>query len=646
MAFHKPLAVLPARNAFLPILDYTTHRSFHQFPRLGVMSSVKNLSTFATEQNIQKNQFDVITPEIRVGPLKHYSNLLNSGVLQPDRNQFLGVNRLQHLFNQISDLENKTRLKSLDVTTKKVDSDTLQAPKGVYLHGEVGTGKTVLLDIFYDCLPMKSKKRVHFHNFLLHLYSVYNKWNLCLHDNIDKIELQEPTEYVADQLLENARIICFDEIQVADFGSCSLLYGVFKHLFKNGAVVVGTSNRSIANLGDSSISQMDHDGEHPCDETFESVKSFKGLLQSNCITFHLDSQNDYRMNMKPGKTAYFAPINDANEERFDQIFYQKVGKGAQLKSQFVKVYGRKILIPIASRNGVARFTAKDLFQQSLGPADYIQICNKFNTVFIDRIFKMNLQQRNEARRFLSFIDAAYESKTKIFCLADANAENLFTMLPREGEDGKGNIGDSYEDQMHFEMIGEIAYDLAITDFDYRSLGIITGEDEIFSFRRAISRLKEMQSLQYQQKSHRAQMFSPYTGTAEEKSTADDNRRKRMDRRKKRMEEIEANGNDEFSELRSFVDETRDSEDATEEKKFKILQKKLQDMDWGDEASYKSLSQTVAKKRRFDEILQKLAEKRSTMRTVPKIAEKHFWGFGWWQKAIKRFKSEKPEESDK
>ncbi len=517
-------------------------------------------------------------------------------------------------------------------------SKDFQTTKGLYLHGEVGTGKTVLLDIFYDCLPSGSKKRVHFHNFLLHLYSEFNKWNLCLDDNVGNMELKEPTEYIADQLLDNARIICFDEIQVSDYGSCSLLHGVFKNLFSKGAVVVGTSNRSIETLGDSSISELS-DGEHPVDDIFESVRSFKGLLQSNCNTLHLDSQNDYRMKMKPGETTYFFPINDSTEERLDKAFYKAVSKGALPGSQFLTVYGRKILIPIASKNGVARFTAKELFQQPLGPADYIQICNNFHTIFIDRIFKMSLQQRNAARRFLSFIDAAYESKTKVFCTAETKADDLFTLLPRENDNSDG-----YEDQMHFEMIGEIAYDLALSEFDFRSLGIITGEDEIFSFRRAISRLTEMQSLLYQQRPHKVQEFNPYTGNSEERSNADENQRKRMDSRKKLLEEIEAKKNDDFSELRNVVDETIEEEE-NESKKLERLQQRLRDMDWGDEASYRSLSQTVAKKRKFDETLQKLAEKRRVKAPAPKFGEKHFWGFGWWQKAIKRIRNKNPDDQN-
>ena len=515
------------------------------------------------------------------------------------------------------------------------------APRGCYIHGEVGTGKTILLDLMYDCLPEGAKKRVHFHNFMLYLYSEFNKWNLCSGKEANSMSLIGPNEYIANKLMEDARVICFDEVQVADYASCSLLEGVFQSLFSKGAIVIATSNRAIEDLGDLSISESS-DGEHPIDSVFESIRSFKGLLQSHCASIHLDSDHDYRTSLKEGKSTYSYPITDENEEWLDQAFSQAIGGGQSLGSRFLNVYGRKILVPISSNNGVARFTAKELFDQPLGPADFIQICNNYDTIFVDRIPKMGMPQRNQARRFLSFIDAAYESKVKVYATAESKAEDLFTLLPRDGDEK-----DKYDDQMHFEMIGEIAYDLALSNLDFRALGIITGDDEIFSFKRAISRLKEMQSLLYQMRPHRKQFFDPYTGSKEERENALDNRRSRMVLRQKLLDEIEANKsrNDEFAELRDTIDDVLRNNPSGEMQE-QSLKKRYEDMDWGDEASYRTWSQTVAEKSKYDDTVQKLTEKLRSKGPKPKFGEEHFWGFGWWKKAIKRITDRDPEDKDK
>ena len=500
-----------------------------------------------------------------------------------------------------------------------------------YLYGDVGTGKTVLLDLIYDCLPQGYKKRVHFHTFMISLYSEFNKWNLCATMENPTVYISSPIEYIANRLIEEAWIICFDEVQLADYASCNLLEGVLKHLFLKGALIIATSNRSIENLGDISITES-HDGEHPTNsDPSESMRSLKSLLKSHCTPLHLDSVHDYRASMKPGNIAYAYPVSNETDEWLDQAFSKVVGTGKSLETRFVTVYGRKVLIPISTDDGVARFTAKELFQQPLGPADYIQICNNYHTVFVDRIPKMGMGQRNEARRFLSFIDAAYESRTKLYCTADSKPEEIFTLLPREGDSV-----DIHEDQMHFEMIGEIAYDLALSQIDFQSLGIISGEDEIFSFKRAISRLKEMQSALYQMRPHQKQSFEPYVGTKEEKNTVIEKRRNRMLRRQAILDEIELkkNNGDEYAKLRDTVDEILGNNTDGQMEKHS-LEQRYQDLDWGDEASYTSWSQKVFQKSKFNEAIEDSTIRKRAQRPKPIINEKHFWGFGWWKKATKR-----------
>ena len=478
---------------------------------------------------------------------------------------------------------------------------------------------------------------------MIYLYSEFNKWNLCSTRENSSVYLSSPTEYIANKMMEDAWIICFDEVQLSDYASSTLLEGVLKNMFSKGAMIIATSNRSIDNLGDISISES-HDGEHPIDtESFESFRSLKMLLKDNCNALHLDSVHDYRTCMTPGKNTYAYPITNETEEWLDQAFSKVVGSGKSLDTRFVTVYGRKVLIPLSTSNGIARFNANELFHQPLGPADFIQICNSYHTIFVDRIPKMGMAQRNEARRFLSFIDAAYESRTKLYCTAATSPEKIFSLLPKEDN----SETDNYQDQMHFEMIGEIAYDLALSQIDFSSLGIISGEDEIFSFKRAISRLKEMQSLLYQMRPHRKQSFAPYVGTKEERRGAVDRRRDRMLKRKEILDEIEREKSkgDDYAKLRETVDDILEN-NSDGQMQQRSLEHRYQDLDWGDEASYTTWSQTVAQKSNYNEAVDKITMKNRLESAKPIFSEKHFWGFGWWKKAIKRFNKGNDDDNEK
>lgn len=359
-------------------------------------------------------------------------------------------------------------------------------------------------------------------------------------------------------------------------------------------------SRSPFELGTSSFGREE--------EALDSVTSLVGLLTRHCELVAMDSEKDHRIFQKPGKETYFTPITAETEKALDEAFCKAVGSGLRLSSVSLPVYGRKVLVPVASENRVARFSFNELCRSPLGPADYITICNHFHTIFVEDIPQMNIYQKNEARRFLSFVDAAYESKVRLFCTAASSPDNLFQLIPSD---------DSLnEDKMHIEMIGELAYDLELTQLDLRSLGILTGDEEIFSFKRCISRLKEMQSELYQMQKHRRQAFSPYLGSFEERIQSENRRREREHNRRLKM--LEATGHE--------------SSDAPSELPLTPLTSGSSD--WADEASYVSWSNDVMRKE-----LRDMERKRSgeylKRHDAPKFGEEHFWGFGWWEKLLGR-----------
>lgn len=478
----------------------------------------------------------------------------------------------------------------------------------MYLYGSVGSGKTAIMDMFYDSVPTKQKKRVHFYSFMLQLYSEINRWNLCCVNDENTFDTT-PVEALANHLAEEAWLLCFDEMQVSDYGAVRLLEGIFQHMFNKGLVVVATSNRSPTDLGVSSFGRES--------DAQESVLSLMGLLSTHCEEVSMDTGIDYRNSQKLGKMNYFYPINSEIEKTFNEAFCDEVGPGTRLTRSALQVYGHHVIIPVASANGIARFSFEELCKTPLGPADYITICNNYHTVFVEGIPQMSIYQKNEARRFLSFVDAAYESRVKLFCTAATEPKDLFQLIPREDQ------SPSYSDKMHLEMIGEMAYDLQLSDLNLRSLGLLTGEDEVFSFRRCISRLNEMQSSFYQTYPHRPQLFAPYVGTSEEQHASELRRRKREYKRKE------------------YLLEREKDEDKSESDDLPRTPLVSASTDWGDEASYLSWSNDIMRKELRELEMAKDEKNRMISRKgAPKFNEQHFWGFGWWERIVGPGKNKK------
>jgi len=572
----KTTRYIPKCNVIPPI----KHRFLHQY---NVTPPVHHLLEHNVTAPVKARYLheDNVDP-----PMKRYNKLLKQGVLNVDVQQFQAVAKIQDVYNELS---------GYSPSQEDNHGKGKVPPKGLYLHGGVGTGKTLLLDLLFDSIPTQQKKRVHFNAFMIFLYSEINRWNLCLEDEVDFVT---PTEHLANKILKDAWLICFDEIQLADYASCALLQGVFLHMIEKGAVIIGTSNRSPGELGDLSITDT-FDGE--TGGVQETLASFKSMFVNNCHLHHLTSERDHRAEMGPGQSRFFHPCTPENDEKLDIMFASLVPPATRITSSTVELYGRKVLIPL-SAGSVARFSFHELCCQPLGPADYIRICNSFDTIFVEHVPKMNIGRKNEARRLLSFIDAAYESRVKVYCTAETPFDKLFLMLPRNDED--------YEpEQMHMEMIGEIAYDLKLHGMDFRSLNIISGEDEIFSFKRAISRLKEMQSTFYQATSHRRQHFSPYVGSEEEIDSADARRKLRETRRQEKIKESMANKEGE--------------EEATDEMK---LHTHRHHPVTSSEAAYLTSSRETSQEVR--------SQKQDSL---PKFNEMHFWGAGWWENTKKKWK---------
>jgi len=341
------------------------------------------------------------------GPLPRYRELVAAGDLEPDPAQESAALRLQSLSER---LETRRRIFQ-SLFAKKSD-----APKGLYLWGGVGRGKSLLMDIFFNNTEIPFKRRVHFHEFMAEIHERIAAWRTAdlktkkQHPKASKLSIDDPMPPIAADVAADAKLLCFDEFQVTDIADAMILGRLFNALLSEGVTIVATSNRHPNDLYKNGLNR-------------QLFIPFIDLLTTKLEIVELNAARDFRLDRLEGAPVYYSPLDDAADTAMDRAWKSMIA-GATEQAETLQVKGREVTAPRTAR-GLARFNFTELCEVPLGASDYLAIVRRYSALFVDRIPLMGPEKRDAAKRFVTLIDAIYESRTKLICSAGAKPDALY-----------------------------------------------------------------------------------------------------------------------------------------------------------------------------------------------------------------------------
>jgi cell division protein ZapE len=280
--------------------------------------------------------------------------------------------------------------------------------RGIYVFGDVGRGKTMVMDLFFEASPVVRKRRAHFHEFMSHVHERVRVFRQLLKDG--EIEGEDAIRLAAAEIAEESWLLCFDEFHVTDIADAMILGRLFTRLFELGVVLVATSNVAPSELYRDGLNRA-------------LFLPFIAMIEKHMEVTELKARTDFRLEKLAGQQVWYVPADDAATAALDEAWRRLVGSASGVPQE-LSVKGRRLRVPRGAM-GVARFFFHDLCEQPLAAPDYLRIAHEFHTLIIDRIPVMGFDERNAAKRFIILIDTLYDHSVKLIASAAAEPDALY-----------------------------------------------------------------------------------------------------------------------------------------------------------------------------------------------------------------------------
>lgn len=349
----------------------------------------------------------VTVPDGKVLETLHLARV-ERGEISEDRAQMVLVQKLDALLVELEDTRLASKQSALGWLFSRKQTNIRQN-RGLYIWGSVGRGKTMLMDMFFEHAADIDKRRAHFHDFMQDVHSRIHEHRQL----VKRGETREtdPIPPVARALARQAKLLCFDEFSVSDVADAMILSRLFTKMFELGVTVVATSN-------------VAPDGLYLHGLNRKSFLTFVELLKENVEVYWLDAHIDFRLEKLARSEIYILKSRETSNNSLDRIWQGLTGTVLGGR-EILMIKGRELVVPQA-KGGAARFTFKELCENPLAAGDYLALAARYHTVFIDDIPQMGQDMRNEAKRFIILIDALYDNHVNMLCTAAAPPDQLYT----------------------------------------------------------------------------------------------------------------------------------------------------------------------------------------------------------------------------